>query len=268
LVHAANASNATEYTLVAMAAVVLGGTPLTGGRGGLVGPLLGAFSIYLLQNLLATFAINPAYLQIVYGGILIVWDRLFGTYQREVRPPVYGVTHPLRSHSPFWANVAPFAEIARLARYEPTWRGKVRTWFAHPRGKSAGAATAPSRATFAKYAPPSSRSITGYVTAHFVVLALGAGAFMSLAEGASIRPVLLPGLLVLASAAALGAWTEGRRWALPFDLGRQLAIVAWFGWFAWSHAGAVASATAVGALALAFLAIFVTTRPWRAWALA
>jgi ribose transport system permease protein len=72
LVNSADASNATEYTLVAMAAIVLGGTSLSGGRGGLVGPLLGAFSIYLMQNLLATFAINPAYLQIVYGGILVV----------------------------------------------------------------------------------------------------------------------------------------------------------------------------------------------------
>jgi ribose transport system permease protein len=72
LVSSADASNATEYTLVAMAAIVLGGTSLAGGRGGLIGPLLGAFSIYLLQNLLATFAINPAYLQIVYGGMLIV----------------------------------------------------------------------------------------------------------------------------------------------------------------------------------------------------
>lgn len=72
LVNSADASNATEYTLVAIAAIVLGGTSLAGGRGGLVGPLLGAFSIYLIQNLLATFAINPAYLQIVYGGILIV----------------------------------------------------------------------------------------------------------------------------------------------------------------------------------------------------
>jgi ribose transport system permease protein len=71
LVDSADASNATEYTLVAIAAIVLGGTSLAGGRGGLVGPLLGAFSIYLIQNLLATFAINPAYLQIVYGGILI-----------------------------------------------------------------------------------------------------------------------------------------------------------------------------------------------------
>ncbi len=83
LVSSANASNATEYTLVAMAAVVLGGTSLAGGRGGLVGPLLGAFSIYLLQNLLATFAINPAYLQIVYGGILIVAVVLAGAVSRE-----------------------------------------------------------------------------------------------------------------------------------------------------------------------------------------
>jgi ribose transport system permease protein len=72
VVHSTNASQATEYTLVAIAAVVLGGTSLAGGRGGLVGVAFGAFSIYLLQNLLATFQINPAWLQIVYGGILIV----------------------------------------------------------------------------------------------------------------------------------------------------------------------------------------------------
>jgi len=83
LVNSANASSSTEYTLVAIAAVVLGGTPLVGGRGGLVGPLLGAFSIYLMQNLLATFAISPAYLQIVYGGILIVAVVLGGAVSRE-----------------------------------------------------------------------------------------------------------------------------------------------------------------------------------------
>jgi ribose transport system permease protein len=83
LVSSANASNSTEYTLTAIAAIVLGGTSLAGGRGGLIGPLLGAFSIYLLQNLLATFAINPAYLQIVYGGILIVAVVLGGVLTGE-----------------------------------------------------------------------------------------------------------------------------------------------------------------------------------------
>ena len=83
LVSSADASNATEYTLTGIAAVVLGGTSLAGGRGGLIGPLFGAFSIYLLENLLATFAINPAYLQIVYGGILIVAVVLGGVLAGE-----------------------------------------------------------------------------------------------------------------------------------------------------------------------------------------
>jgi ribose transport system permease protein len=75
-----DASQSTEYTLVAIAAVVLGGTSLAGGRGGLVGVLFGAFSIYLLQNLLATLQVNSAYLQILYGGILIVAVVLQGAF--------------------------------------------------------------------------------------------------------------------------------------------------------------------------------------------
>src|SRR3954464_9755683 len=44
--------------------------------------------------------LNPRYLDKNYGGILLVWDRLFGTYEPEVEPPVYGVTHALASYNP------------------------------------------------------------------------------------------------------------------------------------------------------------------------
>src|SRR5579871_1902938 len=72
LVSTTDAPQSTQYTLPAIAAVALGGTSLAGGRGGLSGALFGAFAIYLLQNLLATLQIDPAYLQIVYGGTLVV----------------------------------------------------------------------------------------------------------------------------------------------------------------------------------------------------
>jgi len=97
LVSSANASQATEYTLVAIAAVVLGGTSLAGGRGGLLGALFGAFAIYLLQNLLATYQIDPAYLEIVYGGILIVAVVLGG-----VLSPVGSGGR--RGHSAIWSR--------------------------------------------------------------------------------------------------------------------------------------------------------------------
>ena len=47
-------------------------------------------------------ASNAAYLDRNYGGVLIVFDRLFGTYAREATddPCRYGLTEPVRSHNP------------------------------------------------------------------------------------------------------------------------------------------------------------------------
>jgi ribose transport system permease protein len=67
----ADSSQAQTYTLVAIAAVALGGTSLAGGRGGIVGPLLGAAAIYLMQDLLVTLQISTNWLQVVYGTTLV-----------------------------------------------------------------------------------------------------------------------------------------------------------------------------------------------------
>ena len=80
-----NASTSTQYALIAIAAVVLGGTSLAGGRGGLIGVAFGAFTIYLFQNLLSSFEVNPAWLQIVYGAILIVAVVIQGALVPEAR---------------------------------------------------------------------------------------------------------------------------------------------------------------------------------------
>lgn len=48
-------------------------------------------------------ACNPQYLDKNLGGILIIYDRLFGTYAKETIQPVYGITHNINSHNP--ANV-------------------------------------------------------------------------------------------------------------------------------------------------------------------
>jgi ribose transport system permease protein len=93
LVSTTNAPQSTEYTLPAIAAVALGGTSLAGGRGGLFGALYGAFAIYLLQNLLATLQIDPAYLQIVYGGTLVLAVVLGGRLTVNVRSRSHRVPH-------------------------------------------------------------------------------------------------------------------------------------------------------------------------------
>ncbi len=61
----------TPFVLMAIAAVALGGTPLTGGRGSLVGSLIGAAVIFLVENLLGALHISSFWSQAVYGATLI-----------------------------------------------------------------------------------------------------------------------------------------------------------------------------------------------------
>lgn len=54
---------------------------------------------------------NPQYIDKNYAGSLIVWDKLFGTFEPENEPVVYGVTEPLDSWNPFYANVKVIKDV-------------------------------------------------------------------------------------------------------------------------------------------------------------
>ena len=60
-------------------------------------------------------ASNPEYIDANYGGVLMVFDRLFGTYraERDDLPVRYGLVHPLTTHNPLKVE---FNEWAKLAR--------------------------------------------------------------------------------------------------------------------------------------------------------
>jgi ribose/xylose/arabinose/galactoside ABC-type transport system permease subunit len=59
-------------TLLAIAAVVIGGTPLTGGKGSVLRTLLGALLVVIIQNGLNTAAVDPYWQQIVFGAFTIL----------------------------------------------------------------------------------------------------------------------------------------------------------------------------------------------------
>ena len=76
--------------------------------------------------------VNDQYLDKNYGGILIVWDRLFGTYEDEVEPPVFGVRGGLGTFDPISANLAYYRTMFDLCRRATDWRDKIRVWFEPP----------------------------------------------------------------------------------------------------------------------------------------
>lgn len=59
---------------------------------------------------------NPKYIDKNHAGTLIIWDKLFGTFQREEEEVYYGITSPLASWNPIWANFHYWVELWNTAR--------------------------------------------------------------------------------------------------------------------------------------------------------
>ncbi|MFI4981858.1 MAG: sterol desaturase family protein, partial [Nevskiales bacterium] len=72
---------------------------------------------------------NPRYLDRNYGGIFIVWDRLFGSFEREDEPVRYGLTRNIDSFNPlkiaFHEWGALFRELGRARSLKEAWRAMV-----------------------------------------------------------------------------------------------------------------------------------------------
>ncbi|MEP7297326.1 MAG: sterol desaturase family protein, partial [Burkholderiales bacterium] len=78
-------------------------------------------------------ASNPEYLDCNYGGVLIVFDRLFGTFAdlRDDVPPRYGLTTPLLTHNPVRIALHGWLALARDLRGAP-WRAWPRLLLGPP----------------------------------------------------------------------------------------------------------------------------------------
>jgi sterol desaturase/sphingolipid hydroxylase (fatty acid hydroxylase superfamily)/uncharacterized membrane protein YhhN len=77
-------------------------------------------------------AFQDGYLDRNYGGVLVVWDRLFGTFVEEGERCTYGTRKPLDAWDPVWANVEVYAAIARDAWHARGWRDRLRVVFGRP----------------------------------------------------------------------------------------------------------------------------------------
>lgn len=147
---------------------------------------------------------NPEYLDKNFGGTLLIWDKLFGTYQAELLgvPIRYGVAGSIASNNPFWANLLPVLRYLRLP--VPQWR--------------------PARGL-----PPPAAWIAAGGVALF-----GAVIYYVHRQGnwPGAQQAVLFGLILLATI-ALGGFSEGRRWGRPawvvLTVGTALLFIGPFG---------------------------------------
>jgi len=81
---------------------------------------------------------NPQYIDKNYGGILIVWDRLFGTYEAEVETVEFGITDPPNSANPIKINFFELWQTLKAAAGARSLRDRLGYLFKQPGWKPDG----------------------------------------------------------------------------------------------------------------------------------
>jgi sterol desaturase/sphingolipid hydroxylase (fatty acid hydroxylase superfamily) len=159
--------------------------------------------------------VNDRYLDRNYGGILMVWDRLFGTFQEEDERCVYGTRQPLDSWDPLWSNAQVYAGLARDSWRTRRWSDKLQVWLRPPGWQPADLAAAAPRPPFdlaavSRFHPPLTRGLAAFAVLQFAVLLGGVAVFLWFAAATPL-PVLAVWLLVLCAGLwCVGAVMQGR----------------------------------------------------------
>jgi alkylglycerol monooxygenase len=172
--------------------------------------------------------VNPQYQDRNYAGALIIWDRIFGTFEPEVEPVVYGITTPLESWNPVWTNVHIFADIVRNARRTRRWRDKWRVVFGHPGFRPDDLVVIAPKMQWPIHAPNFDpvvpRANQYYASAQFLFLLIAA--YLTLVNAGTLASHEIAAMLffVTLGLANVGAIFEGREWAFGMELARLATI--------------------------------------------
>ena len=187
---------------------------------------------------------NEVYMDRNYGGVFILWDRLFGSFQEELdeEPCIYGIRGPLHSFNPVKANLHIYIEMIKDCWYTARWQDKLKIWVGRTGWRPADVAARFPREkndldTFEKYNPPMSRGMFWYVVFQLLVVILAlngiVGSAFSYAAGFAQWG------LILATAVTVALWLQGydskaiMRWEL-LRLAVLLAVL-FLGWQAGFH---------------------------------
>ena len=176
-------------------------------------------------------AVNDKYLDKNYGGIFIVWDRLFGSYAEEddAQPCIYGTRGPLRSWNPLWANLHNYAELATDSWRAKAWVDKLRVWFMHPGWRPPDVAArwpkpAFDIATVRRFDPPMSRAAQATAVLAFLALLTATTGFlwnahrMTFSQQGAGAAALVAGLWLVGWLSERGAASKGSVFSLKRSL--------------------------------------------------
>jgi hypothetical protein len=190
---------------------------------------------------------NPKYIDKNHAGSLIIWDKMFGTFQPEEEKPTYGITKPINSWNPVFANISHYVEMSKDMKRIPSWSDKIKYMFMKPGWLPASlggyrAAPEVDRAVFKKYVTPAPMLLNLYVLFQFVLCLAGASLFLFFAKEFTLPEKAFISLLITMVVVNCGVLFENRSWGVYSERIRiflypaLLAILTYVnGWSVWLY---------------------------------
>lgn len=160
-------------------------------------------------------AVNDRYLDRNYGGILVVWDRLFGSFKEEDEKCIYGTRSPLESWDPLWSNFEVYWALAKDSWHARSWADKLRVWIKPPGWRPADVAARFPKPPFAldqvrRYHPPMTPAVAWFAGAQFVALLGGVSVFLWHADALPLARAVVWLLVLAATLWSIGAVMQDR----------------------------------------------------------
>ncbi|MFK7732683.1 MAG: sterol desaturase family protein [Pseudomonadales bacterium] len=182
-------------------------------------------------------ASNRRYMDRNYGGVFILWDRFFGSFCDESSEEAcrFGISQPLNSWNPLWANLHVYADMWHAARRQP-WQTKTSVLLASPAALHSMLDETTVRVEKAgqtlninadgKYHPSITASVKVYVAVQFL-LALALASYLSFeAVKLDATQLWLGFLFCLLAYTALGLMLENRRLGYILETVRLATILS------------------------------------------
>jgi sterol desaturase/sphingolipid hydroxylase (fatty acid hydroxylase superfamily) len=213
---------------------------------------------------------DDEYIDKNYAGMLIVWDRLFGSFQEEGKEPIYGITKPLASWNPVWANLHHYADLAKAAKRAPSFADGLKLWFKGPGWQPAWVKDALYGEPFVsprthgargKYDRRASTPLTLYAVSQFLVGLGVALVFLFGEERWTAAERLGLAAAVVWAVLDVGLLFDGKRAAVGLELARLGATSIAACWWA-------STATTGAGFAAVVIACLVVASASAAWLLA
>ena len=157
---------------------------------------------------------NKEYIDANYGGVFIIWDRMFGTYipERSDIKPVYGTATPLSSWNPIWANFQVFSIMVKDTIKTKSWKDKVKVWFAKTYWRPADCIEDKDPKDSNKiFNPEIGSDVKLFSFIQMIFTTIVSGAVLTYASMHSYNEIVLFGLSLLILATLTGYLMQGNR---------------------------------------------------------